>query len=84
MAIKCSFTGFVSTLFCWARSRKHHLRELPWVPGSQLVGVLADLLSGPDKTVGREEGQKEMNKPRQLFSLYCYLVLLSKKAGDEL
>ena len=41
MAIKCSFTGFVSTLFCWARSRKHHLRELPWVPGSQLVGVLA-------------------------------------------
>lgn len=51
---------------------------------SQLVGVLADLLSGPDKTVGREEGQKEMNKPRQLFSLYRYLVLLSKKAGDEL
>lgn len=41
MAIKRPFIGFVSTLFCWARSRKHHLRELPWVPGSQLVGVLA-------------------------------------------
>ena len=31
---------------------------------SQLVGVLADLLSGPDKTVGREEGQKEMSWER--------------------
>ena len=35
---------------------------------SQPARVLADLLSGPDKTVGG--GEREINKPSQLFFLY--------------